>query len=209
MRKLQVPTNPYGEFRLYSRKDVTFNPGFTCLIGCNGSGKSTLMTLLKDKLKKEPGVLVLSYDDRLNGGSNLMSKFGFQERFEDLSYMMSASEGEKIHRGLEDFVGTMRRRIWQQEPSALWIFMDAVGSGLSIDGIQEIKDFADAVIEDNKDKRDVYFVVSTNEFEFADKEDCIDVTTFQHVTFSEYDTYRDFILKARAKKDKRFKKGES
>ena len=206
MRTFTVPTNPYGDFRLYSHKDVIFNPGLTCLIGCNGSGKSTLMMLMKEELKNKPGVLVLSYDDRSNGGSHLMEKFGFNERYDKLGAMMMSSEGEKIHIGLEDFVSTMRRAIWQCEPDELWIFMDAVGSGLSIDGIREVKDFADCVYEDNEGKRDVYFVVSTNEFEFAEKTDCIDVTTFEHVLFTEYNTYRDFILKTRMKKDKRIER---
>ena len=202
MRKFTVTTKPYDE-KLYAQKEVVFNPGLTCLIGCNGSGKSTLMMLIKDQLRNDKDILMLSYDDRLNGGHNLMEKFGFQDRMEDLGRMLVSSEGERIHQGLEDFVNGMRVKIWRQEPKELWIFMDAVGSGLSIDGILEIKDLANAICEDNEGKRDVYFVVSTNEFEFADRADCIDVTTFKHMLFSEYSTYKDYILRTRDQKDKR------
>ena len=49
MRTFTVPTKPFDDdMRLYLRKNVTFNPGLTTLIGCNGSGKTTLMTLVKD-----------------------------------------------------------------------------------------------------------------------------------------------------------------
>ena len=202
MREFEVPTRPYEE-RLYLKKNVVFNTGLTVLVGCNGSGKSTLLTLLKEQLSNDKDALVLSYDDRSNGGRNLMEKFGFQDRMSDLARMMTSSEGEKIHHGIEDFVIGMRREIWRREPRELWIFMDAVGSGMSIDGIQEIKDLADAIIEDNERQRDVYFVVSTNEYEFAENADCIDVTTFNHMTFTSYDVYRDYILKTRKKKDKR------
>ena len=207
MREIRVPTNPYGD-RLFSRRTVKLYPGrITCLVGCNGSGKTTLMMELKEILKKEKDILALSYDDRTDGGHHLMEKFGFEDKMSDLAMMFMSSEGERIHKGLCDFVAGMRREIWRREPRELWIFMDAVGSGLSIDGIQEIKDFADCLFEDNEGSRDIYFIVSTNEFEFAENADCIDVTTFQHVTFTEYGTYRDYILKTRKKKDKRLEKG--
>jgi hypothetical protein len=170
------------------------------------------MGLLKDQLKKNDDVLVLSYDDRNNGGHNLMEKFGFLDRLQDLGQMMMSSEGERIHIGLSDFVNGMRKAIWQREPDELWIFMDAVGSGLSIDGIREIKDFASAIIEDNAPKRKVYFIVSTNEYEFTTAEsefplkvDCLDVTTFKHLSFKDYEDYRQFVLHTRKKKDKRVK----
>lgn len=207
MRKFTVPTRPFDDnMRLYLRKEVEFHPGFTTLIGCNGSGKSTLMTLMKDRLKNEPDVLVLSYDDRMNGGHNLMEKFGFQNRMNDLAQMMTSSEGEKIHKGLEDFVMGMRKEIWRRSPHEIWIFMDAVGSGLSIDGIQEIKDLANAITMDNRGVL-VYFVVSTNEYEFTIGADNIDVTTFRHLKFKDYDEYRDYILKTAKKKEKRYKNG--
>lgn len=202
MRTFTVPTKPYG-FRLYSRKEVTLFTGLTVLIGCNGSGKSTLMMLLKDQLKHDENALVLEYDDRQNGGHNLMEKFGFTGNMEGLATMFSSSEGEKIMIGIGDFVRKMRCEIQSNNPKEIWIFFDAIGSGLSIDGIREIKEFADIVVEDNQGT-DVYFVVSTNEYEFTIGADCIDVMTFGHVVFTQYDTYRDFILRTRKKKDRRF-----
>ena len=207
MRTITIPTCPYEKGqRLYLRKDATFTPGkMTVLVGCNGSGKSTLMTLIKDALKKDKNVLCLSYDDRHNGGSNLMSKFGFYNRYDWLSEMMLSSEGEKIMIGFGDFISNLRRRISENNPKEIWIFLDAVGSGLSIDKIKEIKEFIPVVIEDNVD-RDVYVIVSTNEFEFAKCEDCLDVTTFRHMTFSDYDSYLQYILITRARKDRRERK---
>ena len=208
-RKFQIPTDPYDEgVRLYSRKDISFKPGLTTLIGCNGSGKSTLMKLLQDQLKKDPNALVMKYDDRYDGGHNLMDKMGFYEDWTGLSTMMTSSEGERIYVGLGNFIRSMRREIQRNRPKELWILLDAVGSGLSIDKIDEVKDFADIVVEDNNGI-DVYFIVSTNEYEFAAGTDCIDVTTFKHMTFSDYAVYRSYILETAMKKDKRFKKLEA
>lgn len=205
-RKFQIPTDPYDEgVRLYSRKDVVFNPGLTTLIGCNGSGKSTLMAMVESSLKPSPGILVMKYDDRYDGGHNLMEKMGFLEDYAGLSTMMTSSEGERIYVGLGHFIGSMRREIRRNHPKEVWILMDAVGSGLSIDKIDEVKDFADIVAEDNNGI-DVYFVISTNEYEFADGTDCIDVTTFKHMTFSDYADYRNYILETAKRKEKRNEK---
>lgn len=201
MRTFHVPIKPY-DFRLYLRSNVTFYPGLTTLVGCNGSGKSTLMSLIREQLQSDDNALVFKYDDRIDGGHNLMEKLGFNGDMIGLANMFVSSEGERIISGIADFVPRIRPTIRKNNPKEVWIFLDAVGSGLSIDGIQDIKDLFEIIKQDNPD-RDVYFVVSTNEFEFAVDSDCIDVTTFLHVHFLEYDTYREFILNTRAKKDRR------
>lgn len=206
MRTFQVSTNPYGDGRLYTRKDVSFEPGkLTCLVGCNGSGKSTLMMLLKDKLKKEKDILILDYDDRKNGGHNLMEKMAFFGDIEGVASMFVSSEGERIYQGVGQFIGTMRRQILKKNPKEIWIFLDAVGSGMSIDKIQDIKLTVPIIVDDNSDK-DVYFIVSTNEYEFASGSDCIDVTTFQHVKFINYPDYRTYVMKTAEKKAKRYER---
>ena len=207
MKKFTVPTRPFDDdMRLYLRKEVEFRPGLTTLIGCNGSGKTTLMLLIKDKLRQDKDVLVLSYDDRFEGGSNLMGALAFRDDMSGVASMFMSSEGERIIRGVGYFARGIRKRIQKANPKEIWILLDAVGSGLSIDGIQDVKDFANAVIMDNRGVL-VYFVVSTNEYEFTIGADNIDVTTFRHLKFKDYDEYRDYILKTAKKKEKRYKNG--
>ena len=199
-----IPTNPYDDpIRLYERKTLTIKEGLTVLVGCNGSGKSTLMRLIKDKLRNQKDVLCLGYDDRSDGQSNLMSKFGFYDDLNNLSRMLMSSEGERIHIGIEEFVAGLRSKIQRASPKSVFILMDAVGSGLSIDGIDEIKEIVPIIAEDNPN-REVYFIVSTNEYEFAEKADCIDVRTFQHLRFGTYEEYKEFILDSWKKKDRRY-----
>jgi len=108
--------------------------------------------------------------------------------------------------GVGDLARKMKREIQRTDPKEIWILLDAVGSGLSIDGIQDIKDLAKAVIEDNQGT-DLYFVVSTNEYEFSIGADNIDVTTFKHMQFKNYEEYQKFILKTSEKKQRRYKNG--
>lgn len=205
MRKFTVPTKPFDDdMRLYFRKEVEFHPGLTTLIGCNGSGKSTLMMLIKDKLRRDKDILVLSYDDRFEGGSNLMEALAFRDDMSGVASMFMSSEGERIIRGVGYFARGIRKKIQKESPKEIWILLDAVGSGLSIDGIKDIKDLAKAVIEDNQGIL-VYFVVSSNEYEFTIGADNIDVTTFRHLKFKDYDEYRNYILKTAKKKEKRYK----
>lgn len=204
MRTFDVPTKPFDDnMRLYSRKTVTFNPGLTALIGCNGSGKTTLMSLIKDALRNDKNTLLLSYNDRFEGGSNLMEALAFRDDMSGVASMFMSSEGERIIRGVGYFAQGIRKRIQKAHPEEIWILLDAVGSGLSIDGIQDVKALAKAVIEDNQGT-DVYFVVSTNEYEFSVDADNIDVTTFKHMQFKNYEEYRDYILKTAKKKEKRY-----
>lgn len=207
MRKFTVPTRPFDDdMRLYLRKEVEFYPGLTTLVGCNGSGKTTLMTLIKDELREDKDVLLLSYDDRSEGQSNLMGALALRGDMTGVANVFMSSEGERIIRGVGYFAQSIRKRIQKVNPKEIWILLDAVGSGLSIDGIQDMKDFANAVIMDNRGVL-VYFVVSTNEYEFTISADNIDVTTFRHLKFKNYEEYRKFILKTSEKKHRRYKNG--
>lgn len=207
MRTFDIPTKPFDDdMRLYLHNKVTFHPGLTTLVGCNGSGKSTLMTLMKDKLRYDKDILLLSYDDRFDGQSNLMSALGFRGDTEGVIQMFASSEGERIIRGVGYFAQGIRKRILKANPKEIWILLDAVGSGLSIDGIQDIKNLAKVIAEDNADIP-IYFVVSTNEYEFTIGSDNIDVTTFEHLKFKSYDDYRKYILKTYKKKQRRYRHG--
>ena len=201
---IKVPRCPYDSGdRLYAKGTVEFNTGMTVLVGCNGSGKSTLMMLIENKLKSEKNALVLAYNDRTQGGSTLMSYFAWRGDMKQTVNMIAQSEGERIKYGVGNFASSIRSKIRNKKPKEVWLLLDAVGSGLSIDGIREIKNFKNLVVKDNSNI-DVYFIVSTNEFEFAKGEDCIDVGTLKHVTFSSYDEYASYIMRTRKRKDKRY-----
>lgn len=56
---------------------------------------------------------------------------------------------------------------------------------------------------------DLYIIVSTNNYEVANGEHRVDITNGKYVTFGGYDEYREFVLKSREVKDKRYKKARN
>lgn len=204
MREFTIPTNPYDEDkRLYCRKTVSFEPGLTVLCGCNGSGKSTLLRLIRDQLKDDDSVCMLHFDNYNDGGGHDISKLMFFGDYTSGATMMMSSEGERISQSVGRFIQKVGTTVRREKPTEVWVLMDAVGSGLSIDGIDEIKDFTE-FIRGAEPGIVFYFVVCTNEYEFAAGSDCVDITTFTHRTFGSYEDYKKFILATRKKKDKRY-----
>ena len=62
------------------------------------------------------------------------------------------------------------------ETKERWLLLDAIDSGFSIDNVIEAKDFFKMVINDFADHGyELYIVVSANEYELANGEDCFDV----------------------------------
>lgn len=52
---------------------------------------------------------------------------------------------------------------------------------------------------------ELYIVVSANAYELAAGKNCFDVIGGKYVRFGGYDEYREFVLKTRKEKDKRYK----
>lgn len=207
--KFNVPMNPYDDdAKLFARSAVEINSGLTVLVGCNGSGKSTLLGLIRSQVAERPAALVVEYNDRTSGGTNRIGELIFRGDIEHAAGMMCSSEGERIHQSAGILFSRLGHDIRQRRPKEVWVLMDAVSSGLSIDNAVEIKDFVEFV-QAEEPGIDFYFIVSTNEYEFAAGANCIDVTTFRHKTFKTYAAYRKFILATREKKNRRYKQAMS
>ena len=97
-----------------------------------------------------------------------------------------------------------------KENKEVWIFFDAADSGLSIDGIKEVKTkLLNLVQDDCKAKGvEVYIIISTNAYEFANGEQCFDVYNCKYRTFKDYDEYSKFICKSKEIKNRRYKTGQ-
>ena len=52
---------------------------------------------------------------------------------------------------------------------------------------------------------ELYIVVSANEYELVNGEECFDVMNGKYVRFKNYDDFKKFIMRSREKKDKRYK----
>lgn len=203
-RKFKIPRNYYAEgFDFCSKDAVAFKPGLSVLAGCNGCGKSTLMRIIKDDLI-ESNTPYIAFDNLHEGGGHQVSKQGFYGNFEYVANAFCSSEGENIILCMGQVasqIGTFIRK----NPSVpeLWIILDAIDSGLSIDNINELKTHLfQLILEDNRN-RDVYIIVAANTYELASGEECFDVQSGEYIRFKDYDDYRAFVLKSREIKNAR------
>lgn len=204
-REVKIIRNYYDTpTPLFENETITFIEGLNVIVGCNGSGKSTLIRQLQRDGNVQPK---FSYDNYLEGGRNAMEKLDF---IGDTSGMISramASEGENIKMNLGRFVQALRLFIYSPEVDSKerWILLDAVDSGLSIDGIEELKRVCGLVIKDSERLGlKTYIIASSNSYTLAEGSHCIDIRNGKPIKFDSYEHYRRFILDTNDYKLKRY-----
>ena len=188
---------------IYKKENIAIDTGLTVLVGCNGMGKSTLIKQLKSQLETE-NIPVISFNNLSEGGSYARSKAGYYNDLEFLVTAMQSSEGENIIMNLGKLaseIGSFMRK--NKNMSEFWIFLDAIDSGLSVDNVDDVKEYLFKTIFDDNPNTNVYIIASANEYELARNENCFDVYRGKYIRFKDYEEYRNFILKTREEKDKR------
>jgi predicted ATPase len=204
-RTFNIPKKPYDNAILYKKKEITIEPGVTVFAGCNGAGKTTLLLEIKEQLRRAK-IPCFSFDNRTEGGSSSVSKAGFYGHMDLLAALVVSSEGEQIMTNLGEQVaaigGFMRKHGGAEE---VWILLDAVDSGFSIDNIVELKELFFKTILEDSHGRDIYIVCTANSYEMCNGESCFDVYKGEYINFKDYEEYRAFILASRKQKDKRYK----
>ena len=79
---------------------------------------------------------------------------------------------------------------------------------MSIDNVQDVKEYLSKTILYDCQESEVYIIVSANAYEMARGEQCFDVYSGKYVTFSDYEDYRNFVLDSRKHKDERYSEGK-
>lgn len=201
----------YSEgFKLYNSTVFKINSGVTVLVGCNGSGKSTLLKFIDQQLDDEL-IPHIFFNNLHDGGTGSIDRAMF---YGDMNFVMQnamASEGERIFNNicqLSSRCGRMIMKSKEKGRKEFFLLLDAVDSGFSVDNIVDIKEnLFNVLIEDAYNKGITpYIIVSANEYELARNEKCLDVYTGKYVEFSSYDEYREFVIKSREIKNRRYKK---
>ena len=188
---------------IYKKNNITINSGLTVLVGCNGMGKTTLIHQLENQLKKED-IPMISFNNLTEGDSHARAKAAFYNDWSFVATSVQSSEGENIIMNLGQMASKIGRfaRTNRGAPE-MWIFFDAIDSGLSVDNVVDVKECLFKTIFDDNPNTDVYIIVSANEYELARDENCFDVYNGKYIKFKDYEDYRNFILKTRKIKDKR------
>ena len=205
-RTIKIIPNYYEEdIELYKKKSIEFQPGVTVLVGCNGAGKTTLLRQIEYALEKD-NIPVIKFDNLHDGGSNARSEAAFHEDFTFLATSMCSSEGENIIMNMNKFSKKIGRFFTLNEnASEIWILLDAIDSGLSVDGIEDLKKYLFKTIFEHNPDKEVYIICSANEYELARGEMCFDVINSEYITIKDYEEYRNMILNSKKLKDERYK----
>jgi hypothetical protein len=89
----------------------------------------------------------------------------------------------------------------------VFILLDGIDSGLSIDGIIDIKEnlFNFIVKDAKKDGLDVYILASSNAYELANGSCCLNVVTGEYYIPETYERYKLEVIKTYERKCQRYK----
>lgn len=208
MYKFKIIKNYYQEGNLYKKDYVEIKEGLTILVGCNGSGKTTMIRQMKEQLRDDKNADILEFNNLTQGGDNKISEFVFYGKYEDATLRLLSSEGENIYYNIGEIIRKIGRTIHKKEKEKLFIFLDAIDSGLSIDYCAELIDVIKEIIIPDAEESgvNIYIIASTNTYELARGNECLDVQNCKYRTFRGYEYYRKFILRSREYKNKRIEK---
>lgn len=107
------------------------------------------------------------------------------------------SEGENVSMNFAYQVKMLGKAVMQaeKERKELIVLLDAIDSGLSIDRARELRSFLDFIGNENTAKGvRVYTIMAVNHFELAKQPaDCVNVRSGEHLIFSAYSDYAEFI----------------
>jgi len=192
--------------KIFKKKTVTIESGVTVLVGCNGFGKTSFLKCIKKCLNDED-LKYIWYDNLHDGGHNSISKALFNQDFTFGATAFCSSEGEQIAMNLQKLSQNIGWYINNTpDQNELFILLDAIDSGFSVDNVQDVKKYLFAPLAQlcAKNGKTVYIIVSANEYEMVRGERCFDIYTGKYREFKTYNAYKNYILRTRDIKDKRY-----
>lgn len=195
----------YDDF-IYKKDYVEIKTGLTVLVGCNGSGKTTLLNQIKQKLNYDEDICLIEYFNNIDGGNNKLGELLWNNNIEGLALRATSSEGENIYYNIGEIIKKIGNTIRNTDKNKIFVLIDSLDSGLSIDYTSEFVEIINELVipDAEKSNKELYIIVSTNAYELARHNNCLDIQSLEYRTFRGYEDYRKFILKTKKFKDKRY-----
>lgn len=198
--KFKISKNPYcTKKNLFTKDSLTIFQGVTVLVGANGSGKSTLLRQIKERVDENKEYIKVYYNNYTDGGHHRMSQQGFYGNTEYLATAVMASEGEQISMSMgivAQQCGQAMKMAVDKGKKGIIIMLDAIDSGYDIKNMNYfMTNFLPMIFKDSqKNEKEMYVILTTNSYELAAGQDCIDVTNLKNCKFNSYKEYRKYIL---------------
>ena len=192
--KIQSP------YDLHKPYELQLKPGYTALVGPNGAGKTTLLHLIQQHASKA-GYETILYDNQRHGGSNAISQYINGNNTKMAATALCSSEGEQIAINFGQKVQAIGQAVRKavETDTPLFILLDSLDSGASIDRTRELLNLFDIIgkeagVRQDKAEHAIYIIAAVNNYELA-RRNCMDPRTGKNLTFTDYDNYADFICK--------------
>lgn len=175
--------------------DLALHSGYTPLIGPNGAGKTTLLAQLRE-YAHDHDIMVFEYSNLRDGGDCARQKYIFGNDPAMLAAAAFSSEGEQIALNFSQAVSQIGGAVKKAkaEQRTLFILLDSLDSGASIDRLRELHNFFNLVHRDIGDLP-IYLVVAVNAYELVKDTRCIDVRNGCERSFGSYGAYAEFICR--------------
>lgn len=179
-------------FGIHSGYTLNLQPGYTPLAGPNGAGKTTLLHQLRDYAKAH-GILVFEYSNLSDGGGVARQSYMLRGDASLFAASVFSSEGEQIALNFGEAVRKLGAAVKdaKTQGKSLFILLDALDSGASIDRVRELRSFFDLVCRDARET--AYIICASNSYELVRGVPAVNVRTGKVVQFKDYEDYADFI----------------
>lgn len=174
---------------------------WTVLIGPNGTGKSMSLKNIKHELKHNKDVSVFMYSNHQeNPAPQAIPPFGDIDK--DYLTALVSSEGESITIIFWKWLGkNIPYKNLINDTTPLWLLIDELDSGLSIDRIYEQLKALSSLVSKASMNRDIKVIISCNSYELleciyelTDDNDIIWIPSKTHIKLPTYKQFKKLYI---------------